>query len=599
MRTRILLLAAGLFLAPAARADWVEFVDATATRLVADEEVGSGDVEQKAYAWGDVDHDGDVDLVVARKKPGNTTLSLRTNVLFLNEDGVLTDRTAEFATASTAEGDQGFLTATNDQDAILVDVNLDGWLDVVTATTLTFGPNQNLGLPRVYVNLGCTEPCNGTADWLGFRFEPGRIPWMLTYTGESGEYPCFTHVDAGDVDGDGYPDLWFMDSNIPFVQCADAADYNNKLLLNLGPSAPGYFIDVTSSTFSNDFPVSFYPASGLILDLNGDGLNDLIKQDLDKVDVAYNFPEDAFGTVLTVWEPGVEEVNFVVDGDLNRDHVPDLVVPTNGQDYYLLNTGNSSHGEAEFLVLPFWFDIGGPGHPGAGGGQGGDSRVADLDNDGWNDVVIADVPVDAGSCNRRMHLYRNLGGLPGDEVILQEHTSGPDCDFTVGNPPTCIIAGIPSDKLEGVHDVAIFDIDGDGWKDLVVGRCASTEVYLNQPPGPPAGSLDVEGGPGSQLHLAKAGSSLTLSWGASCVVGDTDYSVYQGVLAAGYEDHLAVTCSTAGATTVTFEPLAESAYYLVVAHNGIVEGSYGTASSGEVRAQGPTACLPRHVAECP
>ena len=34
----------------------------------------------------------------------------------------------------------------------------------------------------------------------------------------------------------------------------------------------------------------------------------------------------------------------------------------------------------------------------------------------------------------------------------------------------------------GVHDVAIIDINGDGWDDLIMGRCSTTEIWMNQPP---------------------------------------------------------------------------------------------------------------------
>jgi hypothetical protein len=38
--------------------------------------------------------------------------------------------------------------------------------------------------------------------------------------------------------------------------------------------------------------------------------------------------------------------------------------------------------------------------------------------------------------------------------------------------------------MTGTHDVAVFDINNDGWKDLVVGRCSSTWVWMNVPPCP-------------------------------------------------------------------------------------------------------------------
>ena len=33
-----------------------------------------------------------------------------------------------------------------------------------------------------------------------------------------------------------------------------------------------------------------------------------------------------------------------------------------------------------------------------------------------------------------------------------------------------------------MHDVAVFDLNGDGWDDMILGRCTGTEIYMNVPP---------------------------------------------------------------------------------------------------------------------
>ncbi len=148
--------------APAGTSDWVQFTNETATRLVADPSLGAADPQEKDYAWGDVDNDGDIDLVVVRKVIGSNSFGKR-NVLLLNEvrgpvlplERTLVDRTVEFATDAD-DGGQGFLDETPDRDVALVDVDQDGWLDIVTAAAgaFTAGLPKTISHPRIYINNG-------------------------------------------------------------------------------------------------------------------------------------------------------------------------------------------------------------------------------------------------------------------------------------------------------------------------------------------------------------------------------------------------------------------------------------------------------------
>jgi hypothetical protein len=346
-----------------------------------------------------------------------------------------------------------------------VDVDNDGWLDIVTATTNSDDAPHHIGHPRVYRNLGEID-----GVWQGFKFEMARIPTMLSAAGVAGKQPRFCALAVGDVTGDGYADLYFGDydsSGAGGSAEPPANDFNNKLLANCGPTAPGVFIDTLTNRMSaNPGLMSAFNGAAAIADMNGDGTPDVIKQTALNsplhVAIQYNDPNnvgyfpDSLYKIVNVQAP-----YFASVGDLNNDGKLDIVVTDDNPDHYHLNQGNAANGTANFSNHVFSFVAG------SDDGFGEESVIADLNNDKFNDVLITDVHVDIGGCTRRMHIYRNLGNVPN--VTLQE-----------AQPLI-----IPANQTTGTHDVAVFNIDGDGWKDLVIGRCAGTSVWMNVPPAIP------------------------------------------------------------------------------------------------------------------
>ncbi len=446
-------------------ASWVRFQDQTASRIDTSQDPNSGpnvvltNVDEKDYAWGDLDRDGDIDLVAVYSQPGVTT-GRRRNVLLMNENGVLVDRTTQFATASSVTLDggamsQGFLDLTNDRDVAIVDLTGDGWPEVVTATTLSGNPDGTIGdkavsHPRIYINLADDPP--GSGIWQGLIFDDvDRVPTMPAE-------PRFNAVASGDVDADGDRDLYFSDGH--FGPYSRPVDLNDRLWINDGT---GYFTDETSLRLTTQMVNSTFGASATMVDMNGDDALDIVKESHVSspiaVSIIYNDPLDE-GTYYAFQQIYTLSPTFASVGDLNLDEIPDVVITDDNYDRYLLGTGNGPDGLSDFA--PTAVLIGS-----ALANFGGNNHIADLNNDGLNDVLVANMDAIDPSCSQSSKLFRNYGLQPdGFSLTIAQD----------GN------AGISPSHLNGVYDFAVFDINGDDWLDLVIGRCGGTTVYINQPP---------------------------------------------------------------------------------------------------------------------
>ena len=492
--------------------EWVEFQLDPAQ--LADVTVSSNQLEVD-FDWGDLDGDGWTDLVVVRKEPF-TSPGKRPNLLLMNEQGTLVDRTQEYATASDAPMDRGFFTFTNDRDVVLTDVDLDGLLDVVTATTISDGDPKHIGHPRVYMNLGHDQ-----GQWLGIRNEDARIPQLFHFGTGLPENPRFCSVAAGDLTNDGYPELYFGDydsSGAGGVQQPADKDMNDRLLVNDGN---GYFTDESQSRMSPTMLLSAFGMASVIADLNGDGHNDVLK------DTALNPPQYIAASYNNPANPGFFQVfdDFHVGfapyhvnvGDLNNDGRLDIVESDDNLDRFRLNEGNDQFGRVIWSQAYTYSFLSQDDDD----GFASNNYIADLDNDGWADAIYADVDVDIPGGNRRMHIYHNVFEAAGEPIMVEEReTSGAGWvsakGFTVAD-------------LQGTHDFAIFDIDRDGDKDMVIGRIVGTSVWLNQ--------LDPEvcqedlgfGGPGN-VALSFCGETLLEGNQATLAVA-SDLPSAPGVLA--------------------------------------------------------------------
>jgi len=180
-----------------------------------------------AFAFGDIDGDGDGDLVVANAG--------QDYILINNGRGIFTNETtARFPTLNDAS-----------RDAKLGDINGDGKLDL-------FVTNSRAQQNRLYFNDGRGIFTDVTST---------RLPALLDTSNA---------IALADLDGDGDLDAYIANSG-PFLRDAhDFAGEQNRLYLNNGH---GRFRDKTLK-YS---PPMADPSTGVVIgDVNGDGLPDIL-----------------------------------------------------------------------------------------------------------------------------------------------------------------------------------------------------------------------------------------------------------------------------------------------------------------------------------
>jgi hypothetical protein len=432
------------------------------------EAIGGSDIDSDSMgsfslALGDLDRDGDLDLIASK--------SASTNRLHLNNGtsdpfmGVLETEVATDASSTLS--------------VALGDVDCDGDLDLVTGNAL----ERN----RLYLNNGTLAPFAGVVGKdIGLEKE-------FTVT-----------VALSDMDSDGDLDLLAANLSIGFPQ-------NHRLYLNNGTADPFEGvegIEIPSGGTNTQFMT--------VGDIDGDADQDFITANLDVGSLLYfnNGTADPFsGVTATAITTESTNTRCVALGDLDRDGDLDLLAGNlQGQPSRLyLNNGTSDPFEGVEGIVFADLDT---------------SLVSlatgDLDGDGDIDVVAGN----NGGPNRLNRLYLNNGtsnpleGAIGRQiaseaedtfsVVLGDMDGDGDRDILSGSfgvldrlylngsnsgPLVVLTENDVSPDERNTRSLAVGDVDGDGDRDVVAGNAGEpNRLYLSN------GKLDpFEGVTGSDI----------------------------------------------------------------------------------------------------
>jgi hypothetical protein len=301
----------------------------------------------------DVDLDGDLDLLVLFGDSSGASAS--PNLLLINDgSGHFTDQTAQ-------RWPTGFYST---MDAVVVDVNHDGWPDIVECNIY---PHHHLflGQPNgVFIDATNNLPGNSPYGW---------------------------QIAAGDIDGDGSPDLVIV-GGLP-----SAAGGRDWLWLNDGQ---GHFRDESwrIPTRINDYAVA-------VGDIDGDGHADLVLG----VQVTGGQPAAVLHSqvlrnngsgVFTVdpsalppqgpydWHADARLVD--VDGDGYLDLVIEARITYSGSLFFNDGTGHFTPGWSRLPAVPSCFGM---------------PMVVPADMDADGDLDLVTIPV---ACPQRIYVFHSL-----------------------------------------------------------------------------------------------------------------------------------------------------------------------------------------------
>lgn len=352
---------------------------------------------------GDIDGDGDLDIVMVTNQ---STYGATIRVWVNDGTGGFFDESDARAPAINCHA----------QKVELADLNGDKDLDIMVACYYN-SPNSGSGGLRQLANNG-----KGKFTDVSNANMPGAYQNEYWYA-----------IAAGDLDGDGDMDAIATGTN----------GYTARILINGGdPFATGgaYFF-VNNALMSIGWNGTAY-TSVIIGDLSGDGQNDVYLGTNAQNQVWHNTGGGKMANMSVSHLPSLsDDTRKVIMCDVDMDDDQDLFVIDNGP--IRLNLSELDHKYSDITASHLPTGLGGNGYGGA---------VADLDFDGYPDIVTA-------NWNQQNVLMLNQG-------------AGAFANFT---------SQMPQDA-DYSREVIAGDFDKDGRVDLFMCNAGQNRIYWNETP---------------------------------------------------------------------------------------------------------------------
>jgi hypothetical protein len=285
--------------------------------------------------------------------------------------------------------------------------NGNGHTSIIGTSTVLYHESGNTGYLKSYLSTGA-----------GTFAAP-----VLTADGNDPLY-----LASADLNGDGLPD----------VVSASYTDGDLEVFLN-STGSPG--------TFATPIMLSSPGASQVAIgDMNNDGMPDLISADFN-VSLFIQTAPGVYAAPIGLYSGGA---NWVAVGDLNHDGIPDVALADAAGVKVLMHTGVAT-ATTYATPIPVFTQTANANLAGANV-----IAIADVNGDGFNDLIITD-PGPTG------------GSSPTVSVLLQNPAS----------PGTFLPAvSYPIAPQSVVQAIVVTDVNGDGHPDIVIGGSAAVSVLL-------------------------------------------------------------------------------------------------------------------------